>query len=1062
MSKRLLALVTFLAVVGIGFWAALLVGLYYLVDRPRDEPLARPRQDPEEWRQEVAQAFKQPAKVEGDLTRELRAFFDSVGAAARRGDDATIRTCFDIDRMAEEICRAAGVPVLDQADFARGFRSRAGAGLGRQLDVLTFARYDIKAVKRLPAAEEVAVIIRHRDQNGESVRVRWWLRHGPAGWRIFDLEGLDFNLRISTFAGAGLAPALGGKLPKWLGPLRFIGEARQALAAGKLDQAEALLGKAAHVRFPDDMEGCRWLILGTIQLQRGNARAALDHLTKAASFNADMPMVDLLRGTAYNTLGQHAKALDHVRRFSAVFGDDNEALHQTGLALVGLGRRAEALESFRKGLADEPNSPGTVSEIRKVLPAGQKAELGDHFARLADPAGQLFVLADAAWKENDLESVEVLAKAMRKVKKDDPEAAFFLARIQGRKRKLDEALALYKSALVHQHDAKVREEYVSELLRDADAAGQPLRGYEAAPDADFAFRFLARSLRWRDRDGLDRLLAAHRRKRPADPALAFITAQQHFDDGELEQAERALAAVEAGRLDEATRKDYWSTRVLVRFRMGKGLSAYTDLGGPKLDIFVQLCRLFADAKDAKQLGALVSARRRDTPDDVVVDIWQGELRWLENNHAAVVALLRERREAILANKGDRSWYYERLVPSLFQIGRAAEARREIKTLVTEGAGAADIVQALVHAAIGARNADMLEAIAVAQRQQAPAKPDGPLHLARVKLWHNQVDEAVRLFKTGLALEAEVAKRDRHVDDFLFAMLDAGRVLDGYRAAPVAAKALEILCEELLERRRFDKQQRHHDDLQRLLDAHRKAHPNDATLAFYQSELYVEDKQYQKAEDVCARAMAGKPDAAMQDRLRHQRVFARFKLGKGLSTYAEFGRSKAVFDQLALLCEVDKDSRQLDALVAAHRRAEPADPSLPMWQMEVKWLAGDYGAAVALLRQHRQGVFAQPLHRWKVHDRLVRALVRLKQPGEALKEADAAQAGGGAPLLLALAHAAAGDVAKTQAALATCVRRHVPVASFYSDPDLGPLLRSDKLRTVRERFPEPKAPAPPAA
>jgi hypothetical protein len=197
--------------------------------------------------------------------------------------------------------------------------------------------------------------------------------------------------------------------------------------------------------------------------------------------------------------------------------------------------------------------------------------------------------------------------------------------------------------------------------------------------------------------------------------------------------------------------------------------------------------------------------------------------------------------------------------------------------------------------------------------------------------------------------------------------------------------------------------------------------------------------------------------------------ARVKAGKAAGAYREDGPGPQTFVDLADVCLADQNAGQLAELIAAHRAAQPDDPDLPVWELEVKWLKRDYGGALALLTEHRQGVFAQPRYRWKFEDYLVRCLVKLKRTGEAVREAEAlAKNKQGNRVLLVYAHASGGDVQKTIAVTAKLLPRPFLLEACYQDDDLGPILRSEPFRAFRERFPEPKekgggAPAaPPAA
>src|SRR5262249_50286948 len=135
-------------------------------------------------------------------------------------------------------------------------------------------------------------------------------------------------------------------------------------------------------------------------------------------------------------------------------------------------------------------------------------------------------------------------------------------------------------------------------------------------------------------------------------------------------------------------------------------------------------------------------------------------------------------------------------------------------------------------------------------------------------------------------------------------------------------------------------------------------------------------------------------------------------------------------------------------------------NLPAWDLHARWMERDYEGALALLAEHRE-VFALPRHRWLVEDRRVRGLVRLKRTAEAVRGAEALAKKRNANRLLPVpAPAAAGDGKQTAADLEAARPQSWFLRSCYQDEDLGPLLRSEPFREVREKFPEPKdRPAP---
>ena len=89
------------------------------------------------------------------------------------------------------------------------------------------------------------------------------------------------------------------------------------------------------------------------------------------------------------------------------------------------------------------------------------------------------------------------------------------------------------------------------------------------------------------------------------------------------------------------------------------------------------------------------------------------------------------------------------------------------------------------------------------------------------------------------------------------------------------------------------------------------------------------------------------------------------------------------------------------------------------------------------------------------DRLVRALVHLKKFEEAQQAAEASTKKRYSDRILpVLVAASTGDANKTLAAIEKARPTRFNLQRFYQDPDLGPMLRAEGFRTVRDRYPEP--------
>jgi hypothetical protein len=347
--------------------------------------------------------------------------------------------------------------------------------------------------------------------------------------------------------------------------------------------------------------------------------------------------------------------------------------------------------------------------------------------------------------------------------------------------------------------------------------------------------------------------------------------------------------------------------------------------------------------------------------------------------------------------------------------------------------------------------------------------EGLLLQARARALQGAIEEGGVLLRRALERTDDEDTRRRYAADFLLDALDAGHAVRAYAVAPNPETSFPLLAQELFNLALApewpedllpppadrEKRQEAAGQLRQLLAAHQQKQPRDPLLPYYRGELHRLAKEYDKAEASFARGMAQPLDEDLRSRYRAARVHALFQAGKGLEAHATVGPRRDTFLQLAGLFTLAKDAKGLDALLALHRKVEPTEPELPLWEIEARWLAGEYAEVVRALRKHAAGLFAGPGGRWQYRDRLVRSLARLGRHAEALEQAEAfAAEQGGDALLLAVAHARAGDRAQTVAAMERCAQWFASAHAFYNDPDLGPVMCSDAFRAVRERFPEP--------
>ncbi len=245
--------------------------------------------------------------------------------------------------------------------------------------------------------------------------------------------------------------------------------------------------------------------------------------------------------------------------------------------------------------------------------------------------------------------------------------------------------------------------------------------------------------------------------------------------------------------------------------------------------------------------------------------------------------------------------------------------------------------------------------------------------ARLKILQKQPVEAAALFQKAYQKQKEDGRRRQCVYRFLDEMFKAGLPLEGYRAAPDKAAALETLAYRLV----ADKKEK---ELAALLEEHGKGQPEDPVSQHFRGELFLLRGDAKQAES-CFTAALAKSSPQGKWRPRHALFRLRVKAGKAVSAYQEFEPGTVTFESLANLCLQEKDAKQLQALIEVHRQAKPDDQTLAVWDLDLKWLNQDYQGVVQVLTAAGEEFFNLPRYQWKRQDYLVRSLVKLKQlPG----------------------------------------------------------------------------------
>jgi predicted Zn-dependent protease len=453
--------------------------------------------------------------------------------------------------------------------------------------------------------------------------------------------------------------------------------------------------------------------------------------------------------------------------------------------------------------------------------------------------------------------------------------------------------------------------------------------------------------------------------------------------------------------------------------------------------FQHIANDLLDQFHMKELRQLVDAHRARLADDPWLPYFDAQILIEDREWDKAALMLREGlRRAPLENRNSLQSSY---IFAMYKAGRGLNAYQEFPSKETFNHLASLCTQD--------RNGATLEALAQAYEPLAGDDPDLLFQKSRARVLTKQPEAAILLFQKALQKQPLEHQRRYYVSTFVADMFDQGQGWEAFRAVPDNHGAFEALAWQLVNRKK-DK------ELEKLVAEHAAKHPDDPWRAFFAGEVCLMRGDLVEAEKLFAAALAKAP-LNNQWTFRNSLNRTKIKAGKAALAFEEAGKSQQAFQDLAFQCVNEKSGLQLEALVAAYRRERRNDVHLRAWDVDVLWLKQDYEGALKVLDDNKE-LFAQPRHRWKIHNHHVRCLIQLKRHAEAIRIADGAfKKKQGNVMLVVLAHASTGNVQRLIAEMEQLTRDRFLIEDCYRDPDLGPLLRSPAFADFRARFPEPK-------
>lgn len=1011
-------------------------------------------------REQLAQVFGQePLPAHEPLHRQLQSVLDQLGQDYLNKNAGAVAAHFDFDCRVDAIWEAAKLPRLrafDRRNTVQRFRQRFIETCNR--GALGWTRTFLMKVEALPASKTAIVYARHfNNRNGSNTRYCWWFVQSPQGWRIFDEEELECGFRSSTLAGLRVAADRGAFPPPWVDAVETLYEANDAIQARDMKKAGVKLAAIEHVQFPPVYEAYRWINKGLLEDNTQRTTAALSYYDQAEQLRPGLPVLDILRGLAYNKLGQWEKAVKHLEAYVRVLGDDNEVCYELGRALLNLGRFREAEGLLRKSLDYDPEGIYVLELLRQLLPDAAKGELAGYFRKLQQPEQHFEALSNYAFSAADAEALTVLANTMLELRPGYAEANYALAHAQCLQRNYPPAQKLYQQAIQKQNRKERRQVYVHQLLLDMLDAGQMLQGYQLAPDKEVAFRDLAAELLANLRLAeLRQLLETHQKAVPTDSLLPYYWGQVALNERKFAEAESWFARFRPKRQDNAFRQRCLADRVYVWYRTGKGLEAYDRLT-PRKEVFRELVRLFTQANEPTNLKELLARHRKHEPLDTLLIFQQAELHWHDKQYEAAAAVLQQHRALLDTDEHLRYQAKTRLLLCLLLADHKKELRQEVARLAMNLNDNQPELQTVFRTLRSEKRSQEALAYAALLCELIPQEPAFLLDQARAHIVAEHYALATAFYHQVQQLpHLQDWQRTSFQQTFLYDMIAADReenrepvhALEGYHVVADKKAAFRQIAGDWT----FKKRKLGWRD---LLERHRNFEPGDIWLRFYEAEQLLREGKAAAAEQTLIELLPDMTSRFDRDTVQRRWIDACLQQNKIAAAYEKLGARRTSFHLIAAQCTKPEQHHQLTELLRIHRQHFPNDDKLLFWDVEARWLAKDHEGVVQMLEEHKDTAVRDRFNGWKYRDHWIRSLLHLQRLDQARQVLHWwEQRRGLDRLLTTLVQARAGDVQVVAETIADSQRGYGSLYRFYSDPDLGPLLRSAPFAPLRERFPEP--------
>lgn len=433
--------------------------------------------------------------------------------------------------------------------------------------------------------------------------------------------------------------------------------------------------------------------------------------------------------------------------------------------------------------------------------------------------------------------------------------------------------------------------------------------------------------------GMDALADAMRRVDPKSSQTDYYQAVAKARLRRFEQARTLFQAALKKEQAAAKRKEYVNGFMQAMMVMGHWAEVYASAPDP-VEAFHAAVAEFSRSYRIEDFRRLVRMHQSQSPADPMLKFAQGEIAVRDEDFKRADAAF----DAGMASPPDDATlaqFRASRVTARFHVGRMARAYERI------GPRDQTFVQ-LANLCLDNDDFKQLELLLKLHEKNAPGSPDLMQCRTRMLARQGKTAEATEMLKSTLAKQKNDEDKERLIGSFLFDMHAAGKWLDGYRAAPDAKAAFNLLADSFLDDGDWKK-------LRALVDAHQAREPNDPRLPEFAAEVLGAEKKWTEAANVLDRAWK-KADAEQRKHLQWSYGQALCRAGNWSQAYRAIEPAGSGFISLASLMIADKKLTELQALIQIHRNTSPDDADISFFEAELNFLKGKPLEAIPLIQK----------------------------------------------------------------------------------------------------------------